>query len=827
MPPLERPDGRHDPASSVVADCPDLARRRTGLMASTTDQTLLAVGQSLARVDGPAKVTGSMGYTAGISLPGMLRARVLRSPLPHARIRSIDASRAERLPGIIVLTRDDLAGMDPHYGSVVLDQPIVAVDRVRHVGDPVAAVAAPDLDDADEALDLIDVDYEPLPSVADPIAAMAPDAPILHDRTLPRPDHYKDPNLLRYQVGGNVLMTFHVAAGDIELGFDAADETFEDTYTTPVAQHAHMEPHAATAHWDAAGRLVLYTPCQNPWIVRDSLARLFGMPGSKVRLIVPPIGGGYGAKTHPRLEPLVAALARKAGRPVQLVLTREEVFATAVRHAAVVRLRTGVRRDGTLVARQVEAIYDTGAYAHSGPITAKNGGVVAAGPYRIEHVDLTSHCVYTNKAPAGPFRGFGVAQVCWAYEQQMDDIAARLGMDAVELRRKNLLRDGDISVTGQPFVAIGTEECLDSVARDLGWDGTANAPPTSPDPAAHLPDRVRGKGVAVTLKTTMTPSNSASSVRLNADGTATVLTSSTEMGQGVQTSLAQIAAEVLGIAPSAIVVTSADTDVTPYDSSTSSSRTTFSMGRAVREAAAEVRRQLADLASETLEAPPTDIEIRDGAAFVRGSPDRSIGIPDLFRARFGQPIGNLFGAYDFQTRGGLDHEGKGIASVFYTVAATGAEVEVDTGTGKVSILRLATSLDVGKAINPRQCDLQNEGSMIMGLSTALFEEMTFDNGQPTNSSFVDYGLATMVDHPAEFRSILVEHPHPDGPFGAKGAGEGVIPTVAPAIANAVARALGGARVHDMPLLPHRVLAAIDLARSPQPASPAEPRTEKQ
>jgi CO/xanthine dehydrogenase Mo-binding subunit len=285
------------------------------------------------------------------------------------------------------------------------------------------------------------------------------------------------------------------------------------------------------------------------------------------------------------------------------------------------------------------------------------------------------------------------------------------------------------------------------------------------------------------------------------------------MGQGVQTSLAQIAAEVLGIAPPAIVVTAADTDVTPYDSSTSSSRTTFSMGRAVREAAFEIRRQLCDLAADALEAPAGDIEIREGAAFVRGSPDRSVGIPDLFRARFGQPIGSLFGSHDFQTRGGLDHEGKGIASAFYTVAATGAEVEVDTGTGKVTVLRLVTSLDVGKAINPRQCDLQNEGSMIMGLATALFEEMTFDNGQPTNSSFVDYGLATMADHPVEFRSILVEHPHPDGPFGAKGAGEGVIPTVAPALANAIANALGGARVRDMPLLPHRVLAALDEVRA--------------
>jgi CO/xanthine dehydrogenase Mo-binding subunit len=520
-----------------------------------------------------------------------------------------------------------------------------------------------------------------------------------------------------------------------------------------------------------------------------------------VRIVVPPIGGAYGAKTHARLEPIVAWLARLARRPVQLVLTREEVFATAVRHASVVRIRTGVRRDGTLVAREVESIYDTGAYAHTGPMTTKSGGVVSTGPYRIGHQRIRSHCVYTNKPPAGPYRGFGVSQVCWAYEQQMDEIADALGIDPLEIRRRNLIADGDTFVTGQPFVSVGIAECLDGVATAVDW-GT---PSETVDP-----DVVRGKGLAVSIKTTMTPSNSAASVRLNADGSAVLLISSAEMGQGVQTSMGQIVGEVLGIDPERVIVSLPDTDVTPFDSSTSSSRTIFSMGNAARLAAAEIRDELLGLAVDLLEAAVDDIELRDGRAFVHGAQAQAVPYSALFKKKFGMPVGSLFGSFDYQTVGGLDHAtGKGRATSFFFLGACAAEVEVDVPTGRVTVLRIATSADVGKAITPVQCHLQNEGSMIMALGTALFEEMVFDNGQPINSTFLDYTIPSLEDHPREFRSLLVEHPHPDGPFGAKGAGEAVMPAIAPAIANAVSQALGGVRVNAMPLMPHVVRAAIE------------------
>jgi CO/xanthine dehydrogenase Mo-binding subunit len=763
---------------------------------------MTAIGVSVPRVDGPAKVTGTAQYTADIDLPGMLHVKVLRSPYPHARVTRINASAAERLPGVVaVLTRDDLHDIHPYYGSIFKDQPIVAIDKVRHVGDVVAAVAAEERDVAEEALDLIEVDYEPLPAVFDPIEAMQPGAPLVHEQPPDTAGHFHAPGRFLFE-GGNVLTHFHVAQGDVEVGFREADEVFEDRYTVPVIQHGHIEPHAATAYWEPTGKLVVYTASQNPSVVRDQLAEMFHLPASQVRLIVPFVGGGYGAKVHPRLEPLVAAMARKARRPVQLVLTREEVFYTAVRHAAVVTIRTGVKRDGTLVARTVETVYDKGAYASTGPFTTRNGGTVSGGPYRIPHQDLTAYCVYTHKPPACPFRGFGVPQVSWAYEQQMDDIARRLGMDAVELRLKNLLREGDTFVTDEPLTSFGLQECVEQVTKAIEWDGARSIP-------TDRPGVVRGRGVACAMKTTMTPSNSAASVRLNADGSAVLLTSSVEIGQGTRTSLAQVVAEVLGIPVDWVVVSAPDTDVTPYDQATNSSRTAFSMGHAALQAAGQIRTRLLELGARSLEAGVDDLDLADGAVYVRGAPEQRRTIRQLFQEHFGLPVGNLFGSYDFQTTGGANPiTGKGKTSAFFFLTACSAEVEVDTETGKVRVVRIATAVDAGKALNPQQCHLQNEGSMLMGLGSALFEELVFDNGQPINGTFLDYMLPSLEDYPREFQSLLVETPHPDGPFGAKGMGESAIIAVAPAIANAVANALGGARVKDMPIRPDRVLAAL-------------------
>jgi len=763
------------------------------------------IGADAPRVDGPAKVTGAAQYTADIVLPGMLHAKVLRSTMPHARLVRIDASAAERELGVVTITRDDLTGMDPYYGPVVKDQPIVGIDRVLFAGDVIAVVAAEARDIAEEALDLIEVEYEPLPVVTDSDAAMAEGAPVLHAARRTPQVTFPDMKSVHFQTDSNVCSVYHVERGDVEAGFADADELFEDVYSVPTIQHGHIEPHASIAYWEPSGKLVVHTSTQNPSVIRTQLADLFGLPETSVRVIVPYVGGGYGAKTYPKLEPIVAALSRKARRPVSLVISREEVFMTAVRHAASVRIKTGVRCDGTLVARRVVATYDTGAYADIGPRTAKNGGYSAGGPYRIEHQDLTSYCVYTNKPPAGAFRGFGVPQVCWAYESQMDDIARRLGMDPVELRKRNLIQENDLFVTGDRLVSVGLDKCLDQVVEAIGWRGIESTRPIETD----RPGFVRGLGLAVMIKSTMTPSNSAASVRLNADGSATLLTSSVEIGQGSHTGLAQIVAEAIGLPLDRVSVTFPDTDFTPYDQSTSSSRTIFSMGHAARQAGIQIRDQLLEIASGRFEAAVEDLEIVDGSIRVKGVPAQSLTIPQVFTTHFGAAVGSLFGAFDYQTTGGLDPDtGMGKASAFWFLSAAGAEVEVDTRTGKIRVLRAVTSVDVGKAINPRQCWLQNEGSMLTALGSALFEEMLFDNGQPVNASFLDYMLPSMEDFPDRFRSMLVETPHPEGPYGAKGMGEAGLGPVAPAIGNAVANALGGVRLRDLPLRPERVLDAL-------------------
>lgn len=760
------------------------------------------IGADVGRVDGLAKVRGEAHYTADIELPGMVYAKALRSPYPHAHLLKVDASRAERLPGVVaVVTRDDLTGLNPYFGPVVEDQPIVAIDRVRCVGDIVAAVAAEAREIAEQAVELIEAEYEPLATVFDPIEATHPGAPILH-RSRAETEAGVHKHELKFESEGNTCSVFHVEDGDVNTAFKDADEIFEDVYTLPSVQHGHIEPHAATAVWEPSGKLVVYTANQNPSGLQGQLARVFNLPKSQVRVIVPFVGGGYGGKTHARLEPVVALLSRKARRPVQWVLTRDEVFLTGRRYGAVVKIRSGVKRDGMLVARHVDVFYDIGAYALSGPGHAKSGSYVSSGPYRVPNRSLSAYAVYTNLPPAGPYRGVGVSHVCWACESQMDDIARRLGIDPLEFRLNNLVQEGDIFVTGEKLVSVGISTCLRQVASAIGWQGKAEQAVRKGSGT-----NVRGKGLAVVIKSTTTPTNSAAIVRLNSDGSAVLLSSSVEIGQGPLTSLAQIVGDELGLPLNRVAVTLPDTDVTPYDKSTSSSRTTFHMGNAARKAAQQIRQQLLEMGANALEAPIEDLELKDGSIQVKGVPGRRASISRLLE-RHGH-VGNLFGSCDFQTTGGLDPlTGKGKAAVFWFFSACGAEVEVDIETGKVRVLRVVTSVDVGKAINPRQCHLQNEGSMLAGLGSALFEEMVFDNGQPINGTFLEYTLPSMKDHPAEFQSVLVEMPHPEGPHGAKGVGEAVLPAIAPAIGNAVANALEGIRIRDLPLTPDKVLKAI-------------------
>lgn len=751
------------------------------------------VGANVPMVGGVAKVSGAINYVADLEFPKLLAIKALRSPFAHARITKVDARRAAALPGVAaVVTRADLADLNPRYGTGVEDQPVVAIDKVHYVGDIVAAVAAENEEIAETAVGLIDVEYQELPAVTDILASAQPGAPIIHER-------HVDKN-----AGGNIHGRYHVESGDCEAGWREADEVIEHSYNVPPVQHGHIELHVVSAYWEPGGKLVVHTPCQTPSPLQEQIAKVFKLPLTQVRVVVPFVGGGYGGKNHARVEPVVALLARKARRPARWILTRDEVFLTGRRFGAAIKMKMGFKRDGRIVACKADVYYDIGAYALSGPANAKNGCYIAAGPYHIANRDLTSYAVYTNLPPAGPYRGVGASHVCWAYESMIDEIARRLDMDPVELRLKNLLKENDRFITDEPMISVGISDCVRQVARALNWRGKdelharRNAGPL-----------VRAKGLAVAIKSTSTPSTSAASIRLNGDGSAVVLTSTVDMGQGARTCLAQIVGDELGLPLDRVSVSFPDTDFTPYDKATSSSRSTFHMGQAVQKSAAQIREQLFEVAAKQFEACQEDLEIIEGSVRVKGVPEKSLTIAQLFKSKYGEASGSMFGNFMLRTEGGVNEKtGRGKNSVFWFYAAAGAEVEVDTETGKVRVLQVISAVDVGKAIHPRQCDLQNEGSALAGLGSALFEEMRFDNGQPINSSFMDYLLPSLGDHPQQFQSLLIENPHPDGPFGAKGMGEAALPPMAPAIGNAVANALNGARVRDLPIRPDKVVAAL-------------------
>jgi CO/xanthine dehydrogenase Mo-binding subunit len=768
------------------------------------EQSRMGIGVSTPRLENLEKITGRILYTVNMELPGMLHARVLRSPIPHGRVRRIDASRAEALPGIrCVLTRDDLTrgDIDPYFGPVIRDQPIVAIDKVRYVGDAVAAVAADTEQIAEEALRLFEVEYEELAPLMDPLESIRETAPLIHETLHPAEVGFADVKSLKIGEGyRNSASHFQLRRGDVEAGFRTADLIMEDEYYVPVVQHAALEPHAALAQVHADGRIEVWSCTQNPSVVREQLATIFRTPLSKVRVVAPYVGGGYGAKTYPKLEPLAVALARKAGRAVRVIASREDVFYTVTRHAVRTRLKTGVAADGRLVARQSVLFFDKGAYADIGPRTSKNGGYSSGGPYRIPNLKLDSYAIYTNKTPGGAYRGFGVPQVCWAYEQQMDQIAERLGIDPLALRLQNVVGEGDAFATGEILHAVPLREALLRAAEAIRW----SEPPAQP--GGH---RLRGKGLACMIKSTMTPTVSSAAVKMEEDGSITVLTGTVEIGQGSDTVLAQVAADVLAVPVDRIHVVHSDTAVTPYDQSTSSSRSTFSMGNAVRQAAGEIRDQLVQLAARQLEIAPQDVALKDGHAFPKGVLARRISYDAIFRGHFGMAVGSIMGRGLFKTDGGLDPEtGQGKASAFWFSGAGACEVEVDTETGAVSVLKYVGVVNAGKVINPLLARGQVEGSIVCALGHTFFEEMVYQEGALANPNFMDYRLPTACEIPRELEVILLEDGHRDGPYGAIGVGEPAVAPVAPAVGNALARATG-VRIFDLPITPEKVLARLN------------------
>ena len=769
------------------------------------------IGKSARRLDYESKISGRAMYLADMHMAGMCHGKILRSPLPHARIKGIDISKALKVPGVVtIITRDDILhdqGIEPYYGPVFKDQTIVAVDKVRHVGDPVAAVAAATVDAAEEALRLIEVDYEELPAVLDVHEALKSRAVLVHDSIRLPTSGFADLAEIKPVQGTNVCTHFKLNRGDVEKGFAEADRIFEDTFTLPATQHSFLETHACIALAEA-GRITVWATTQNPFVVRTQLANIFKVPVSKVRVIVPYLGGGYGGKVYPKVEPITVALAQKARRPVRVVLSREEVFYTITKHAAVIRMKTGVKNDGTLIARECEIHLDTGAYAEIGPRVAKKSGYTAAGPYRIPNLKIDSYSVYTNKPPAGAFRGFGVSQSAWAVESQMDIMAAALKLDPLELRLKNGYVDGDRFVTEETLRSVGLKDCLDGVAKSIGWEDKRLK--SSKVQKLNDGSLKRGKGLACMIKATITPSISCAAIKLNEDSSLSIYCGTVEMGQGSETVLAQIAGEELGIPLRQIQVLGVDTDVVPYDLTTSSSRSTFHMGKAVQFAARDILRQLKEIVVEEYGVPADQVSFANGKVRL---PEGSLDYAEIMFKRFGMQGGTLIGEGELKTSV-KDEFGEKSTSAFWFLSAGAAEVEVDVETGKFKLLKYATAVDVGKALNPLGCRQQLTGAAITGIGQAVFEEIAYDNGQLINPNLIDYVLPSLADMPASIDPIAIEIPDRNGPFGAKGIGESALIPVAPAIANAIFDAIG-VRIQDLPIQAEKVYLALeDLKNKP-------------
>ena len=640
------------------------------------------------RLDYRAKVTGRAFYLPDMKVPGMCYGKVLRSPVPHAWVRHIDASKALKVPGVVdVLTRDDIVkgeGIEPYFGPVFKDQTIVAVDKVRHVGDPVAAVAAVEPEAAEEALSQIDVEYEELPVVMDVRESVRKGAPLVHE-LVRIPEHgFPDLAELRPVEGTNICTHFKLRIGDVEKAFAESDYVFEDTFVLPTTQHVALEPHGCIASVEPDGRIVVWSTTQNPFVVRTQLSNIFKVSVSKIRVVVPYLGGGYGSKVYPKVEPLTVALAMKARRTVRVLLTREEVFYTVTKHAAVIRMKTGVKKDGTLHAREAEVLLDTGAFAEIGPRVAKKSGYTAAGPYRIPHVKIDSMSVYTNKPPAGAFRGFGVSQSAWACESQMDIIANALKMDPLELRLKNVYEENNEFITGEKLTSIGLKGCVEKVAAEVGWGKRQTRRTDGPI--------ARGKGIACLIKATITPSVSSGVVKLNEDGSVTIFSGTVEMGQGSETTMAQIVATELGIPLEMTHVLGVDTDVVPYDLTTSSSRSTFHVGKALQLAAQDLCQQLKEFVAQEYGVPMDQVKASEGKILFR---ETALGYRDVLFKHFGMQGGSLVGRGEVRTRP-VDERGDKITSAFWFVGAGAADVEVDRETGKLKILKYATAVDVAQ-----------------------------------------------------------------------------------------------------------------------------------
>lgn len=759
---------------------------------------LRTVGKSLRRVDALGKTVGATVYAGDFTMPNMLHAKVFRSSEPSARIKRLDVTKARELPGVAcVLTADDLpdgklvtdmpgqTGQKQRQGS---DAPVLAADKVRFMGEPIALVAAETQAIAECALELIEIEYELVPGVFDPLEAMKLGAPVVYE-----PD--------------NIVSTWKIRKGDVEAGFAAADVIVENTFRVPFIDHAYIEPEAGVA-WMNDQDVINIRVCTQVVEHFRSIAQAVGVPHNKVHVRGTLIGGGFGGKEDITVEIVLALLAKYTRRPVRLVYTREEsILAHSKRHPFIITHRTGVKKNGRITAAEIKMVSDSGAYPYLSPYVLLYATVTSCGPYRVENLKVDSVSVATNNPFTSAFRGFGGAQAAVAYEQQMDEIAKTLGLDSLEVRRVNYLRTGDRNSIGQKIEsAVWLEEEATRALEALGEKETVS----------HDAIKI-GQGFATTMQSygriMWFHDTSRSWVGVEQDGTVVVRCGAPDLGAGQANSLCQIAAEVLGVSLEDVTFYNSDSAVTPLAGTTTATRQLYMSGNATLKAAKMVRAVLLERAAKHLKEKPEALDLANNKAFVKSDPERSLPLADLAKmcAADGMKLQHL-ALFTAPFTDKLDPENlKGDLFPDFTFSAHAIEVAVNTETGEIMVLKSIGCHDVGRAINPTAVEGQIQGGSAQGIGYALMEEVRVEEGVTRTPSFSEYLIPTAKDLPTT-KAIILESGTGVGPFGAKGIGEPSLTPAAPAVANAVANAIG-VRIHDLPLTPEKVLAALDRARS--------------
>lgn len=770
------------------------------------------IGVSVPRVDGVKKVTGAAKYVGDMKWPRMLYAKCVKSPYAHAKILSIDVSAAKALKGVHdVITGDYYT---KRGGLYLEDKNFLAVNTVKFCGEPVVAVAAETPEIAEAACELVKVEYEPLPVINNPMEGMAKDAILIH----PELHTYKVVPIFHPQAHTNISHHHIIRKGDADAAFKYAEEHPDEYYITeheyhvPHVQHTPIENHIAVAQYEPDGTCTVWASCQSPYAVRQALSASFDIPLNKMRIISPYVGGGFGAKAGTTIEGIIIPLAMHSkGRPVMMEYTREEEFVNSyVRQGLYTKIKTAVRKsDGKFLAVQNDFYWDGGAYTEYGVNIVKASGFASTGPYEFDNVKTDAYCVYTNNPVGGPYRGFGMCEIHFGIEQNIDEVAKEIGMDPIEIRRVNGLAPGKSTGTGEIMKSCGFLEALDQVAEAIQYDKPCD-PPSGPH-------KVRGKGIAGGWKSPSQPTNagSAAIIRMNEDGTFFLMTSGHDIGQGSDTALTQIAAEVLCCDPSKFTIRTGDTDHTPYEWQTVASRITYCAGNAIKLAAEDLKEKLLDLAQIKLGYIKRELYLEDGWIINRNHPESRMPMSDLalglaFEDGSGYG-GPAIGVGTFTLPNNINYDpATGYSpkpAAFWTTAVAGAEVEVDTETGIIEVKKMVESCDPGHIVNPELYKAQVEGGMMQALGTVLFEELKLKDGKVLNKSFVDYKIPTIDNAPETFIAMGVEHPEETGPYGARGIGEPAMVPGAPAIANAIYNATG-CRFTEMPITPERMLKAL-------------------